>query len=375
MRKTRQELEKIKEKYNVATLYSWSRYNTYKNSCFEYYLKYITKTPEDRSDGIYGISGNAAHNILEKFYSKEITYDEMLPKYEDELFKFNMAELKYDRTNEEKNKLIAQKYEYCLRHFFQSHNIINKKVEIERFILIKINNFMFHGYIDFIFKDGEDVVIVDWKTSSIYTGKKIDKEKGQLILYAEGLRQLGIKIENIKVLWNFLKYVTIEVEQANGETKERHIARNEIGESLTANAKMWLKKEKIYTDEQIENYLDLLKLTNDIKNLPENIQLKYKIKDCYVNIPFNQEEIDNLKTDIVDTIADISKKESNYAKTKDENIWWEEVTNNQSYYFANLSGFSAKLHKPYGAYLDELNKYRNQTESSNENDLSWLDEI
>lgn len=375
VRKTSEELNVIKKKYNVSEIYSWSKYNTYKNDYFEYFLKYIAKIKEDRKDGIYSISGGCCHSILEKFYSKEIKFEDMMPAYEDELFNFNISELKYDRTNDEKNEKIAKKYEDCIRHFFLNHNVINKKVEIERFILIQIGKFLFQGYIDFIFKEGKDVVITDWKTSSIYTGKKINSEKGQLVLYAEGIRQLGIPLENIKIRWAFLKYVTVETQQANGKTTERNIVRCEIGESLKSNIKMWLNKSKSYTEEQIEAYLDMVSLTNDLSCLPEDIRSKYKIKDCYVNIPFTQEEIDNLKEDIIDTIIDISKKEAEYLKTKDENVWWEDITDEKSYFFANLSGYSASIHKPYAAYLEKRNMFKNQTNENDDEDLSWLNEI
>ena len=108
MRKTKEELNAIKKKYNVSDLYSWSKYNTAKSDLYEYYLKYIARIPEDRNDGIYGISGNACHDILEQFYSKQIKFEDMLPLYEDKLSNFNIIELKYDRTCEEKNEKIAK---------------------------------------------------------------------------------------------------------------------------------------------------------------------------------------------------------------------------------------------------------------------------
>lgn len=372
-RKSKEYLEKLKKKHNVDQLWSWSKYNCYKNSIFEYYLKYIAHVKEDRDDGIYGVSGNACHTILENLYSSKTKYEDMLQGYEDVLFTFNAGELKYDRSNEEKNNNIAQKYEACIRHFFQNHDLINKKVELEKFIIIKVNNFVFQGYIDFIHKEDNCFVITDWKTSSIYTGKKIDHEKGQLVLYAEGIRQLGVPLENIRIRWNFLKYVIVEVQQANGKATERNIVRSEIGESLKSNAKMWLNKAKCYTDEEIESYLDLLEQTNDINNLPTDIRKKYKIKDCYVYIPITEEEIENLKSDIIDTIVDIGKKEIEYFKTNDEKVWWEEVVDAKSYYFANLSGFSAKLHKPYGVYLDNLNLHKNQAQTNTDDDTKWLE--
>ena len=40
-RKTGEELEEVKRKYGVDRLWSWSRFNAYHNSQYEYFLKYI----------------------------------------------------------------------------------------------------------------------------------------------------------------------------------------------------------------------------------------------------------------------------------------------------------------------------------------------
>ena len=231
-RKTPEQLQKIKEKHNVSQLYSWSKYNCYASDPYTYYLKYIKKIPEDRNDSIYGISGGYAHTILEKLYGNEIKYEDMINEYENALLDFYMSNLKYDRFNEEKNLLIAQKYEYCLKHFFKNHQQIKNKVLLEQFVLIWIGKFLFQGYIDFLHKEDDCYIITDWKTSSIYEGDKILKECGQLLLYAESLLQKGIPIENIKIRWAFLKYVTVENELANKNKNTRNISRDGIGKSL-----------------------------------------------------------------------------------------------------------------------------------------------
>ena len=77
-RKTHDELEKIKQKYGVDELYSWSRYNTYKQSKYEYFLKYIQKIKEDKMDQVYTFAGSLFHEILEKFYRKEIKFEDMI---------------------------------------------------------------------------------------------------------------------------------------------------------------------------------------------------------------------------------------------------------------------------------------------------------
>jgi RecB family exonuclease len=376
MRKTFEELEAIKKKLNCHTLYSWSRYKTYKTCNYEYFLKYVKRVKEDRHDSIYGISGNVCHNVLEKFYGKEIEYDQMLDAYENELLTMNLADLKYDRTDEEKNKKIAEKYEACIRHFFQHHQIINKKVEIERFITVKVGSFYLQGYVDFMFKEGNKFQILDWKTSTIYTGKKILAEQGQLVLYSEALRQLGVPLENIVAKWCFLKYLTVEVPQANGKIAVRNIERNDIGNSLASNLKMWLKKAK-YSEDDIDSYISTVILTNSLDCLPDDIKSKYKISDCFVEIELSEEIIDDLKKDIVETLIEINKKEMEYLKTEDENVFWSDVTNENSYYFATLSGYSANLHKPYKEYLDARDMFKNkkEKETDEDDDLSWLNEL
>lgn len=378
-------MEQIKKQFGVPELYSWSKYNTYKTSPYEYFLKYVVKpkVKEDREDSAYAPYGSTAHDILEKFYLKKIKYEDMLPMFEDALFTLELGGLKFDRTNTEKNKSISDKYSFDMKHFFKNHKAIEKNVDIERFLVIKIGNYIFQGYADLVKKDDDgNFIIQDWKSSSIYTGAKIAKESGQLILYAEGLHQLGVPLEKIKSCWNFLKYCTVTVEQANGKTVDRNIERIKIGESLKSNATMWLKK--CGCEESLDEYIELLEQTNSIECLPADVQSKYKVSDCYVFIPLSQEIIDSLKLKIIDTLQDIKSKEVEYHKTLNERLFWDEDVAKESFYFTNLCGYSARLHKPYGEYLDKLKAEKENkdnvfcgigSDTIAESDLSWLNEI
>jgi hypothetical protein len=186
-----------------------------------------------------------------------------IEKYEEKLFEYTVGELKYDRSDEEKNKKIGDKYEECLRHFFKNHQRIPSKPKLEMFIPIKIENIMFQGYVDFIHSekrnDKDIMVVTDWKTSTIYKGEKLIKEKGQLLLYGLGIHQkLKIPYEQIIVRWAFLKYVDVDCLQANGNSKTRQIERNDIGNSLSSSVKMWLKKSSTKpTEDEIEEYLGI----------------------------------------------------------------------------------------------------------------------
>lgn len=394
IRKTREELNEICKNLNVKVLDSWSKYHCYKQDKWEAFLKYVLHEKEDRTNGIYAVSGGYCHDIIEKLYSGEIEYKDMINLYEDSLLTMNIAELKYDRNDAEKNERIANKYENCVRHFFQNHNVIEQPHRIEHFITIRIcDDIVLQGYIDFLFTEkyfddnGNEktrIRIVDWKTSTRYSGKKIDQESGQLLIYAEGIRQaLGIPLEDIICEWNFLKYVTVTYEQKNGKKKDRYIERNVIGESLVNTAKMWLK-EFGYEDD-IDFFVDKMVLENTLDYLPEEVRNKFEIKDCYVQVPLSEEKIDELKSDIADTIHEFREKEKEYKETEDEMLFWQDVTDTDAFRLATLSSYSRKLHKPYDVYLKEQEMFKMNTEdsfdeieksSSEEDDLlSFLDSL
>ena len=380
MRKEFKEVKAIADKLGCDEIYSWSKYNQYKGDTYTFFLKYILKIPEDRHDSIYGVFGNAAHDTIESFYKDEIDQDGMLERFEEKLFEFTVGGLKYDRCDEEKNKKIGNKYEACLRHFFKNHQRIANKLKLEMFIPIKINNILIQGYIDAIHKetrnDKEVIVVTDWKTSSIYKGKKIDKEKGQLLLYSYGIhKKLNIPLDQIVARWAFLKYIEVECMQANGKVKSRIIERNDIGNSLSSNAKMWLKKsDNKFSEEEIEDYINQISIHNSIDCLPKDVKEKFVIKDCYVEISLDNESVQELLDDIIKTVEEIKVKQLEYNNTKDDKVWWQEVTDTESYFLANLNGFSAKIHKPYKEYLEKLDMFKNKKDDIvEEDDISWME--
>lgn len=332
------------------------------------------KKPEDRNNSIYCVSGSNVHDIIEKLYTGQIKYEDMPEAYEDSLFTMNCAELKYNRGDSAKNDAIADKYENCVRHFFKHHQVINFPNKTEHFITVKISDEIYmQGYVDMLYiepytdKEGnlrKRVHIVDWKTSTRYQGKKIDEEEGQLVIYGEGIRQaLHIPLEDIICEWNFLKYAAVTVEQKNGSKKDRYIERNIIGESLVNTAKMWLRH--FGYEDNIEKYIDEMVLNNNTDNLPLEVRAKFKINDCYVQIPLTEEKIRKLKDDIVKTVKEIKDKKAEYDSTRNENVFWQEVTEADEFRLQNLSGYSRKLHKPLDAYLKEKEMFANSVNAEN----------
>lgn len=390
MRLSYEEIDKLRESLGTDRLYSWSRINCVHNSLYEYYLKYILHKPEDRDDSIYKVTGGIAHTILEDFYGKKIGYDDMIDEFEEGwTLAFDVAELKFNRKDGNRNKSIADKYYFDLQSFFKTHEVINDDMKIEEFITVKIGDQYYQGYIDSLIKDESgNYTILDWKTSSIYKGEKARNECGQLVMYAMALHQKGIPYSQIRIGWNFLKYMCVTVQSKNGTKKVREIERYELGDKLQANAKMWLK-EFGYTDKLTE-YLDELAQTNDINVLPEEVRAKYELHDCYVYVPITEELLDQWTTYIVDTEKRIRQLETEYEALRavgsfDEadKLWWEdeESIKKQSYYLLNLSGYSPRLHKPYKAYLDKLNNNtddnllkKNEKKEEIDN-MDWLNDL
>jgi len=409
-RKTWEELQEILKKENCSRWWSWSRVHCFQTSPYEYYLKYIIKAKEDRQDCIYTTAGGLCHEIIEKFYSDEISYEDMIDEFESNwIVARDVAQLKFDRNDEEKDVKIGDKYYENLKHFFAHHKPLKSKPMIEKFVKIKVGSHLFQGYIDCCFKDDDgNVNIIDWKTSSQYKGAKAEEECGQLVLYAVGLNQMGVPMDKIRIAWNFLKYCTVQYEQKNGTTKTRDVDRCKIGESLQSNASMWLKAFG-YEEDERDVYLKAMLDSNDINVLPEEVRQKYVVSDCYTYVELTDKLVDKWINEINNTIKDICLREKDYEDNKSEMVFWDtdESVKSQSYYFSTLCGYSANLHKPYQKYLEKLesqsnelhglffgsncdasteqtimfksnintNKLETQAVSDDELDMSWLDEI
>ena len=361
MRLTGEQLQEVMKKNNVDRIWSWSRVDCFINSPYEYFLKYVLGKPEDIANSAYPVLGGTCHSIIEDFYNHKITYNEMIDNFEDGFITaIDIADLKFDRNDESKNESIKNKYKENLIHFFKHHIPIGSNVAIEKFIAVKIGKNLLQGYIDVIYKDSEgNYNIIDWKTSSLYSGNTMNEKCGQLVIYAIGLNQMGVPLDKIKICWNFLKYCTIQYEQKNGAIKTRNVERMKIGESLQANAKTWLNS--LGYKEECDDYLKDLLDSNSIDVLPDDVKAKYKIIDCYVYPELTEKLINKWRDTVVATIADIEAREIDYEETHNEKVFWdsEESVQRQSYYFATLCGYSANQHLPYKKYLEQLDAKKN----------------
>ena len=63
-RLTSEELQTLMKNEGVSRIWSWSKWNCFHTSPYEYFLKYILHKKEDRTDCIYTTTGGIAHDIM-----------------------------------------------------------------------------------------------------------------------------------------------------------------------------------------------------------------------------------------------------------------------------------------------------------------------
>ena len=384
MRLTKEQLEEVKIKYGVDRLWSWSRVNTFLTSPYEYFLQYIKHEKPLQDDSAYAPLGTVAHDLLEKYYSNKIKKEDIADKFDESwMEQITLGNLKFNRSDDERNESIKSKYYDNLIHYFNSFNPLEYQAYLEKFIAVKVKDSVLQGYADIIWKDDEGYThIGDFKTSSIYKGDNLKQKSGQLMLYALGLNQMGIPLDKIKIEFNFLKYVNVEVcqktkdkETGQYKTKIRQLERYNYVEKLNASILMWLKTIGI-EDIEAQDIFDKCKNDNTLEHLPEAIKDKFKVSDCWVEVELTEEGLSELVDNISDSIKEINKLELEYEKTQDENLFWDsrESLQKESYYLSELCGYSISQHKPYKEYIDELNMFKDDSDTDDD-DEEWLKDL
>ena len=391
-RLSREQLSKLKKQYGVDTLWSFSRYNSWKTDKYSYMLNYIRHIPSNVKESIYGKQGGQVHDILESFYLGKIKYEDMIDRYEEALFELNTEGYKYSKNDKDMNENISKKYEDSIRHFFMNYKPIEGKVMCEKFIIIKVRDYYFQGYIDFMYKDKSDgkIVISDFKTSTIYTGEKAKKESAQLLLYALGVSQkMNIPIEQIKCNWNFLKYVTVtsDLKSKNKDgsykTKSKNCLRTSWVKESSGNIRKWIQAEG-YDELETEDILQTCIEKNSLDDYP-NIEKHFKLSDCYVYIDLTQENIDRLCDEIDTNIKKIEedtettrqyldviknsadKNEIAYYEKLIDELWWVDISQKDTYYYFNLCGYDRRIHKPWDEYLKDSEMFSKKEEDNTNN--------
>lgn len=352
----------------VNTIWSYSKVTSLDNCPWEYYLGRILK--KQGSENIYAVCGSIAHDILEDLYNGKIKYEDMKDRFDKEFIVVEISDFHF-YSDPAKDLKAKKKYKECILNFFENHIPVKTKVINEQEIWIDVCGNIFIGYVDAIHKDEEGCyVITDYKTSSMteYVGKKKEIKAKQLQLYGLGLLQMGVPIDKIKLRWNFLKYVQVNIKYKlkSGTEKEKSM----IGERIAwvDKVKTQLKKDIIqfYECDDIEATIKLNECitNNNLDTLDKEISKNYTLSDAYVYADLTEEEVTNLEVFLLERIKQIE------SKGKKEELWNIEPFAEPSFYCNVLCG-----HKKHCKYYKEAMEKKEEVVKYEEDVLKELMDI
>lgn len=348
MRLSKNQLEGIKAKFGVDRLWSYSRLNTYLEQPWEYRIVYLERLV--RSSNVYTYFGTICHDIIQDYYEGKHTYEQMADLFNEAIIEWRTGSTGYKFMNDK----VESGYVDNLIDYFANTEIVPHKIVNERPICLQIydkkrgKNVVFTGYIDSEYTDEDGVFnIVDYKTSSKsgFSGKQLKDKSKQLMLYAIGVNQFrGIPFDKIRLRYDMMKYYEVMYIQKNGNWKG---SKQERAKWVGTQAK---KIEKSLLDEgysafEIEEMVEEATVANSIKNLPQSVQDKFQLKNCYIDVQITEEEAEELKQFVVDKIAECEELENSgdLEKAFPEPV----IDASNEFYFTQLSPQVLKFHKKY----------------------------
>lgn len=311
-----EQLEALKEKYNVDRIWSYSRLSTYLERPFEYRLTYLEKAP--RGSNIYSYFGTICHDIIQDFYDDKYPYEDMVKIYERACVKWKKeGEYKFMSENVERS------YIKNLHDYFKNTEVLPYELENETPILIKMHdkkrdkNVVFIGYADSIYTDENDITyILDYKTSSKsgFTGAKLKSEKSlQLRLYAEGLHQMrGIPYEKIRCRFDMQKYYEVWYHSVTAKGVEKITKSKQERFKWVSGMTNKLSKDLAnlgYDPFEVDEMVEVSVEQNNLLNLPQEVQDKYELHNCYIDVEVSEEDSNEMMDMIVEVVNEIQEKE------------------------------------------------------------------
>lgn len=202
---TREKNTELQELFkNGVPVYSFSKLECMHGCLYEAYRTYVMDDRANQLQNVYSILGSSTHDVLEAITNGEATESDLLPTIEKDLSELEMLDINFPSDN------IRDSWIADMTHFCKTYKAPKGDFTTEEFFLYKSpdGNYL-QGYIDLIKHNIDGTVsIYDYKTSSMYRGEDIKKHGRQLILYALGLEQKGIKVKN--VAWIMLKYCEVK---------------------------------------------------------------------------------------------------------------------------------------------------------------------
>jgi RecB family exonuclease len=267
--------------------YSFSRLDTFHNCKRSFYYNYVEG--KRSGDNIYSFLGTVCHELTQAMIQKQITNDEAVQQFVAAVDDAEMLDLPWMSENVKNN------YVDCITHFLENYSPVdNPTIRIEDYFEIDIKGTIVIGYIDLWYRIGNEIYIIDLKTSSKFSKKDLPKKSRQLLLYAIALSEKHPDYK-INLQFNMLKYV--------------------------------LKKGKLVE----RNKLDLFD----------------EYSDGIVDVPVTEESIQEVKDYVTNTVNEINSID------KSEIVYWGMGYDpTKDFFCKNLCGHRAKCLERLGKVVD-----------------------
>ena len=321
--------ERLKElKAQGKRLYSISKLNTIHQCKYQAYLNYILH--EKQKDNIWACAGSIIHDRLEGCLKGTNTPQDIKSAIDDELENFQMLDIDFP-LDKNGNPTIRNNWIANMTRFANEFKPWVGNFETEQLVILPINdNAVMQGYVDVISHNDDGTVdVIDWKTSSQFTGDHLIEAGRQLAFYAMALEAEGLTVRSVK--WVMLKYYEATYKLKNGKFKTKVGEWRNLVSDLSGIIEKYLLE--LGVDEvSVDVMLAEAKKTNTIpKELSQLITVSPYIREY--------ELTDDVKTETMQYIKDTIAEYEGIEEWKPCNC------KNNSYFCANLCGYGGKSGK------------------------------
>lgn len=310
-----EELDELKKRYNVDTIWSWSRLNTYADSeddGWEYMIRYIRKEKVDTTN-VYTVLGTASHDTIQGYIEGSIEQEDMREQIDDAFMKTKLNGYTFPSDS------VRDGYIENLRHYFSTVEYpietMIKRIEQPVIVVLKKpngDNVVFVGYIDLLTQDEDGkIVIVDFKSSSKggFSGKKLQESSRQLKLYALGISQMTKKpLEEIKLRYDMQKYLNVAYLQKNGKWSKPTLQERRKWVATQEKRIRSVLMDMDYDIFEIDDMVMDAVQTNSMSKLPQEVQDRFKISQGFIDLDMTQQLGDELEEWAIKNILEIEKR-------------------------------------------------------------------
>ena len=289
--------QQVKDLRNQGVeIWSVSRLNSYNDCAYGYKNSYVGEDRTRGKDNIYSIAGSEIHDILEDIHNDKREVSELKGVYDGIITKSQLFDIKFPNENIENN------WRGDIEHFVEHFEKIDKKMITEKHFLFEIiDGIWLQGYIDAMYAgDDGQVTVLDWKTSSKFTGQSLTKAGRQLLIYKMAVEATTDRKVD-KVAWFMIKYVYVKY----GNRKSMKSRRKWVEE--TKNPILKALKKTGEEDFVCELMMDEAIRNNNLDNMPKEIQEMFTLEDCILYYDVTEENMVECLEYIAKTVEEISK--------------------------------------------------------------------